>query len=186
MCGIHQRKFFLFGSPIAKSASPAMHNAAFKAQGLTGWVYDRCETTDVGVALETIASPDFGGGSVTIPLKVLSDARLLFCVLPHKTGASWCRYSLTARLCMLARRRCYCRTWACSQTLRGESELSTPSRCAWPPMARGYLLGITRIGSPSTDLSSRCIPEICTPAYNSARAIGLLASFAPSWTDERV
>ena len=31
-----QRNFFLFGSPIAKSASPAMHNAAFKAQGLTG------------------------------------------------------------------------------------------------------------------------------------------------------
>ena len=88
MCGVHQRKFFLFGSPIAKSASPAMHNAAFKAQGLTGWVYDRCETTDVGVALETIASPDFGGGSVTIPLKVLSDARLLCCMLPHRTGAS--------------------------------------------------------------------------------------------------
>ena len=31
-----ERNFFLFGSPIAKSASPAMHNAAFKAQGLTG------------------------------------------------------------------------------------------------------------------------------------------------------
>lgn len=63
------RKFFLFGSPIAKSASPAMHNAAFKAQGLTGWVYDRCETTDVAVALATINAPDFGGGSITMPLK---------------------------------------------------------------------------------------------------------------------
>ena len=63
------RKFYLFGSPIAKSASPAMHNAAFQAQGLTGYVYDRLETTDVSVALEAIAAPDFGGGSVTMPLK---------------------------------------------------------------------------------------------------------------------
>jgi shikimate dehydrogenase len=46
-----------------------MHNAAFKAQGLTGWVYDRCETTDVAVALATINAPDFGGGSITMPLK---------------------------------------------------------------------------------------------------------------------
>ena len=64
-----------------------MHNAAFKAQGLTGWVYDRCETTDVGVALETIASPDFGGGSVTIPLKVQRDsaaARVLLCRLTRQ------------------------------------------------------------------------------------------------------
>ena len=37
-----------------------------------GWVYDRCETTDVAVALEVISAPDFGGGSVTMPLKVLS------------------------------------------------------------------------------------------------------------------
>lgn len=37
-----------------------------------GWVYDRCETTDVAVALEAISAPDFGGGSVTMPLKVLS------------------------------------------------------------------------------------------------------------------
>ncbi|EKX49636.1 hypothetical protein GUITHDRAFT_67756, partial [Guillardia theta CCMP2712] len=61
--------FFLFGSPIAKSASPAMHNAAFAACGLKGWSYERCETADVSVALETISSASFGGGSVTIPLK---------------------------------------------------------------------------------------------------------------------
>ena len=75
-----ERRFFLFGSPIAKSASPAMHNAAFKAQGLAGWVYDRCETTDVAVALETISAPDFGGGSVTIPLKVCVCERERQCV----------------------------------------------------------------------------------------------------------
>ena len=46
-----------------------MHNAAFRAQGLTGWEYGRCETADVAVALETISDPEFGGGSVTMPLK---------------------------------------------------------------------------------------------------------------------
>jgi shikimate 5-dehydrogenase len=34
------RALFLFGSPIAKSASPAMHKAAFRALGLApGWDY---------------------------------------------------------------------------------------------------------------------------------------------------
>ena len=64
-----QRSFFLFGSPIAKSASPAMHNAAFQALGLPGWVYGRCETTAQEEALAVIRSPGFGGGSVTMPLK---------------------------------------------------------------------------------------------------------------------
>mmetsp|Transcript_6207 Transcript_6207/g.12024 ORF Transcript_6207/g.12024 Transcript_6207/m.12024 type:complete len:359 (+) Transcript_6207:3-1079(+) len=63
------RTFFLFGSPIAKSASPAMHNAAFQALGISGWTYDRCETTSVDEALKVINSEEFGGGSVTMPLK---------------------------------------------------------------------------------------------------------------------
>ena len=43
-------EFFLFGSPIAKSASPAMHNAAFEACGLD-WTYGRCETEDVSACI---------------------------------------------------------------------------------------------------------------------------------------
>lgn len=54
-----------------------MHNAAFQAQGLAGWVYDRCETKDVAFALEKIASSDFFGGSVTMPLKVVYYAVVL-------------------------------------------------------------------------------------------------------------
>ena len=64
------RAFFLFGSPIAKSASPAMHNAAFRALGLApGWDYGRLETTDPAVAIAAMRAAGFGGGSVTMPLK---------------------------------------------------------------------------------------------------------------------
>jgi pentafunctional AROM polypeptide len=64
-----RRRFLLFGSPIAKSASPAMHNAAFAALGLAGWEYGRCETADPAAALAAIREAGFGGGSVTMPLK---------------------------------------------------------------------------------------------------------------------
>jgi pentafunctional AROM polypeptide len=47
-----------------------LHNTAFKALGLPH-VYDILETSDVGEDIKaTIVSPNFGGASVTIPLKI--------------------------------------------------------------------------------------------------------------------
>ncbi|BEJ12084.1 hypothetical protein CspHIS471_0205440 [Cutaneotrichosporon sp. HIS471] len=64
------RKFWLFGSPIAASVSPTLHNTGFGVIGFPH-VYGRCEaatiTDDVKAAL---ADPDFGGASLTIPLKL--------------------------------------------------------------------------------------------------------------------
>lgn len=58
-----------------------MHNAAFRALGMPcGWVYDRCETEDINVAMAVINRPDFAGGSVTMPLKET--------VMPHCTVLS--------------------------------------------------------------------------------------------------
>ena len=62
------RKFCIFGNPTKYSPSPAMHNAAFSANGCAH-VYGVCETDDVNVVLEELAKPGAGGGSVTIPLK---------------------------------------------------------------------------------------------------------------------
>jgi pentafunctional AROM polypeptide len=66
---IEPKKWFLFGSPIALSRSPALHNTLFKQAGLPH-EYFRLETTNVEDVKETIRSPDFGGASVTIPLKL--------------------------------------------------------------------------------------------------------------------
>eukprot|EP01137_Pigoraptor_chileana_P019147 Opistho-2@79752 len=62
------RKYYLFGKPVAHSHSPAMHNAGFAALGL-GHVYGLLETDDAATASETCSLSDFGGASVTIPLK---------------------------------------------------------------------------------------------------------------------
>lgn len=66
---IQPKKFFLFGKPISQSRSPALHNTLF---GLTGLPheYGRFETDDARDIVEIIRSPNFGGGSVTIPLKL--------------------------------------------------------------------------------------------------------------------
>ncbi|TYZ61732.1 hypothetical protein PybrP1_012406 [[Pythium] brassicae (nom. inval.)] len=63
------REFFLFGSPIRQSPSPAMHNAAFRARGLP-FAYGLHESADVLALAARLRDPAFGGGSVTIPLKV--------------------------------------------------------------------------------------------------------------------
>ncbi|KIW83957.1 3-phosphoshikimate 1-carboxyvinyltransferase [Fonsecaea pedrosoi CBS 271.37] len=63
------KKFYLFGSPIGASKSPALHNTLFKETGLPH-VYSLCETTDLAVIKEKIRAEDFGGASVTIPLKL--------------------------------------------------------------------------------------------------------------------
>lgn len=66
---IRPKKFCIFGSPISASPSPNLHNTLFRETGLPH-TYGRHETTDADDAQDIIRSPDFGGASVTIPLKV--------------------------------------------------------------------------------------------------------------------
>lgn len=64
------RRYFLFGNPIAHSMSPTLHNSGFDVLGLPH-TYELLETTDVGEQIKaTLAAPDFGGASVTIPFKL--------------------------------------------------------------------------------------------------------------------
>jgi len=64
------QKFFLLGNPIAHSMSPTLHNTGFKILGLPHQ-YELLETETVGEEIKAaIASPDFGGASVTIPHKL--------------------------------------------------------------------------------------------------------------------
>jgi pentafunctional AROM polypeptide len=63
------KHFCLFGSPIQASRSPALHNTLFAQTGLPH-IYRLHETTDAESLRTLIRSPDFGGASVTIPLKL--------------------------------------------------------------------------------------------------------------------
>ncbi|KAI4933988.1 uncharacterized protein J4E92_003658 [Alternaria infectoria] len=65
---ITTKKLFIFGSPVAQSPSPRLHNKLFGETGLPH-VYGRHETVDASSIKDIIRSPDFGGASVTIPLK---------------------------------------------------------------------------------------------------------------------
>ncbi|KAL6707308.1 3-dehydroquinate dehydratase (3-dehydroquinase) [Coniothyrium glycines] len=65
---IPSEKFYIFGSPISQSPSPRLHNRLFRETGLPH-VYSRHETTDASSIRHIIRTPDFGGASVTIPLK---------------------------------------------------------------------------------------------------------------------
>ena len=63
-----KRNYYLFGSPIAQSRSPALHNTMFAAAGLPHEYH--IHETDTAAGLEAIiGSENFGGASVTIPLK---------------------------------------------------------------------------------------------------------------------
>jgi len=65
-----RKRYFLFGSPIAASVSPTLHNTGFETLGLPHF-YDRYEASSVDDGLkEILAAADFGGASVTIPLKL--------------------------------------------------------------------------------------------------------------------
>jgi pentafunctional AROM polypeptide len=66
---IQSKKFYIFGSPVKESRSPPMHNMLFKETGLPH-TYGVHETTDIGDLKDIIRRPDFGGASVTIPLKL--------------------------------------------------------------------------------------------------------------------
>lgn len=65
---LQPKMFYLFGTPIKQSMSPAMHNGAYKALRLPH-VYNLNEQTDVTTYQEVINDPNFGGASVTIPHK---------------------------------------------------------------------------------------------------------------------
>ena len=66
---IEPKQFYLFGSPVSASKSPLMHNTLFKAMGLPH-DYQAHETTAAEEVVQLIRSPNFGGASVTIPLKL--------------------------------------------------------------------------------------------------------------------
>ena len=66
---IKPKNFFLFGKPISQSRSPALHNTLFRTQGLPHH-YGLLETDTIEDLEKTLQSPNFGGASVTIPLKL--------------------------------------------------------------------------------------------------------------------
>ncbi|KAL2891727.1 Pentafunctional AROM polypeptide [Ceratocystis lukuohia] len=66
---IEKKQFYLFGKPISASRSPALHNTLFGMSGLPHH-YSTFETDNVTDVKDLIRSPDFGGASVTIPLKI--------------------------------------------------------------------------------------------------------------------
>ncbi|KAJ5091466.1 hypothetical protein NUU61_006336 [Penicillium alfredii] len=66
---IKAKKFTIFGSPVSGSRSPALHNTLFATMGLPH-EYGLLETTNAEDAKKLIRAPDFGGASVTIPLKL--------------------------------------------------------------------------------------------------------------------
>jgi pentafunctional AROM polypeptide len=62
------KKYYLFGTPIKQSMSPAMHNSAFGTL-LLPHEYQLIESEDVSIYENVINQPGFGGASVTIPHK---------------------------------------------------------------------------------------------------------------------
>ena len=66
---IEPKQFYLFGKPISQSSSPALHNALFEQNGLPH-NYDIFESDIVEDLEPILRAPDFGGASVTIPLKL--------------------------------------------------------------------------------------------------------------------
>jgi pentafunctional AROM polypeptide len=67
--GIQPKQYYIFGKPVSASRSPALHNTLFKQVGLPHH-YQRLETDVVDDVKSVLESPDFGGASVTIPLKI--------------------------------------------------------------------------------------------------------------------
>lgn len=62
--------YHLFGFPIAHSASPALHNYLFDRLGLPR-AYRLTQATRVGERMRALChASDFGGASVTMPLKI--------------------------------------------------------------------------------------------------------------------
>jgi pentafunctional AROM polypeptide len=78
LCQLHQmqsalgwipsKRFYLFGSPISQSFSPLIHSTAFQTLGLP-FTYHLHEVNTANEISEIIRQKDFGGASITIPLK---------------------------------------------------------------------------------------------------------------------
>jgi shikimate dehydrogenase len=70
MSEVAPRQAVLIGTPIARSLSPAMHNAAFARLGIAAR-YGLCETDAAGLAAAVAAlrAPAYLGANVTIPHK---------------------------------------------------------------------------------------------------------------------
>ena len=66
---IKKKTFYIFGSPVSASRSPVLHNTLFRETGLPHH-YTLHETTSTAGLESLVRDPDFGGASVTIPLKV--------------------------------------------------------------------------------------------------------------------
>jgi shikimate dehydrogenase len=66
--------YCIFGSPVSHSASPLMHNAAFRERGINA-VYLAFNPPSIGEAVASMKSLGIKGASVTIPFKID--------VLPH-------------------------------------------------------------------------------------------------------
>ncbi|KAJ2960514.1 hypothetical protein NQZ79_g4120 [Umbelopsis isabellina] len=63
------KKFYLFGTPIAHSMSPTLHNTGFQTIGLP-YQYELLECSSVAYAEHVLYEENFGGASVTIPHKI--------------------------------------------------------------------------------------------------------------------
>lgn len=60
----------VLGSPIAHSLSPVLHNAAYRALGLSDWQYSRSDVTELTLEnFFTSLDPSWAGVSMTMPLK---------------------------------------------------------------------------------------------------------------------
>src|SRR5690606_28214839 len=62
-----KKKFYLFGTPIQHSKSPAIHSQLYLQHGLP-YEYHLHESDEIPV--DIVRSEDFGGASVTIPHKI--------------------------------------------------------------------------------------------------------------------
>jgi shikimate dehydrogenase len=60
----------VLGSPVSHSLSPVLHQAAYRALGLTAWTYEAIECDEAGLpGLLKGCGPDWAGLSLTMPLK---------------------------------------------------------------------------------------------------------------------
>lgn len=66
---LDEKKFYLFGTPIQHSRSPALHNHIFSTLGFPH-TYSLAESADVSAYAPLLSDPAFGGASVTIPHKL--------------------------------------------------------------------------------------------------------------------